>query len=141
MQSSVSSCQSSHSSAQLLVAGQAAVEERGEPLRRLVPGLRQRLLVEDAGDRVGVGQHLGEELFLGVEVVVQQARGDPGRLGDAGHPDLRQAVAHDAVGGGGEDPVAGLRGGQVALVGSDPVTRSATWSSAVDCRFDCSVSQ
>ena len=100
-----------------LVAGQAAVEEGREPLRRLGPGPLEGLLGERVGDRAGVAEHLGEELLLGVEVVVHQAGGDPGGLGDAGHPHVDQPVAHDAVGGGDEDPVAGLLGGQVATVG------------------------
>ena len=45
------------------------------------PALAMRALVELARDAVGVGQHLAEELLLGVEVVVQQAGRDPGGRG------------------------------------------------------------
>ena len=117
MQSSASSCQSSHSSASCLSLGRHRSRNDDQALLRPVPGPAQRLFVEDARDLVGVGQHVGEELFLGVEVVVQQPRRDPGGLGDTGHPDLRQSVAHDALGGRSQDPVARLGGGQGALVG------------------------
>ena len=92
---------------------------------------------------MGVGQDVGEELFLGVEVVVQQAGRDPGRLRDAGHPDLRQTVAHDALGGGGQDPGARLRSGQVALVGllGNRFRHGAPSDESAHRKFDCSVSQ
>ena len=66
--------------AQLLVAGQASVEERATAFGGLGRRRRAWPLVEHAGDLVRVGQHVGEEVFLGVEVVVQQAGRDPGGL-------------------------------------------------------------
>ena len=79
---------------------------------------RSRARSVSAWDRsLDVAQHVDEELFLGGEVVVHQAGGDARGLGDPGHPHVGQAVAHDAVGGGGEDAVARFLGGQVATVG------------------------
>ena len=101
----------------LLVAGQAPVEERREPLGGPVAGVGQRALVELGRDLVGVPQHLAEEELLGLEVVVQQAGRDPGGTGDRGHADLGQAVADDAVGGSGQDPGPCLRGRLLTLAG------------------------
>ncbi len=80
MQSRSSSCQSSHSCASRSSLGRhrsrKAESRCGRRRRRRC---RSSCWLSTLESRVGVGQHLGEELLLGVEVVVQQARRHPGR--------------------------------------------------------------
>ena len=101
----------------LLVAGQAPVEEGRHPFGGALARAVEGALVELGGGLVGVLQHLTEQELLGVEVVVQQAGRHSRRAGDRGHPDLGQAVADDAVHGGGEDPGARFRGRLLPLAG------------------------